>query len=51
MASILDEVRQENSARLAYLQAAKDALLHAKFEDVTSDGQDIFNIYKQEIER
>ena len=41
--NIINEVRHEPLARQAQLWGAKEALEKAKFSDVISDGEDIFN--------
>jgi predicted metal-dependent hydrolase len=41
--NIINEVRDEPLARQAQLWEAKEALEKAKFSDVISDGEEIFN--------
>jgi predicted metal-dependent hydrolase len=41
--NIINEVRHEPLARQAQLWEAKEALEKAKFSDVISDGEEIFN--------
>ena len=43
MTDLLDELRAERIKRIANLKAARDLLEQARFQEVATDGMDIFN--------